>query len=122
VKTGRWVRPRDVIPGILQRWREERSSPIHRVLEVWTAAVGEQIAAHANPRSLQRKELVVAVDGAVWAAELGWFHTERILEAVNKALGSREVERLRFVHGSTPPRAGSGREETDAERRHDDEI
>ena len=113
------MRARDVIPGILQQWKKEQNSPIHDVQEVWEAAVGGEVAAHADPRSLHSKELIVAVDGAVWAAELGGFHAERIIEAVNNALGSREIERLRFVHRSSPHRAGSEGEERDAERRHD---
>lgn len=46
------------------------------VFSAWPEVVGEAVAAHCRPRSLQQSTLVVAVDEPAWAASLRWLEAD----------------------------------------------
>jgi len=62
------------------------------VLARWAEIVGEAIAAHARPTSLEAGTLVVAVDDTAWASQIRWLE-QRILDQLADAGGER-LERL----------------------------
>ena len=66
--------------------------------ERWTEAVGEAIAAHAQPERLEAGRLTVVVDDPAWATELR-YHSGRILAALNAESGAVAISELHLrVH------------------------
>ena len=69
------------------------------VQRAWPAAAGEAFAANTTPDGERDGVVRVACVSAVWAQELDLM-SERVVEALNEALGRPAVRRLR-------PRAGA---------------
>lgn len=64
----------------------------------WAQAVGDAIAAHAQPERLEAGRLTVVVDDPAWATELR-YHSSRILTALNADSGAATISELRLrVH------------------------
>ena len=59
----------------------------------WEEIVGEQLAAHATPVSLQGGTLVVAVEEAGWATQLRYLEAD-LKRRVAEAAGEGSVERV----------------------------
>jgi hypothetical protein len=79
----------------------------HRIWEIWSEAVGPEIAARTAPLEFRKGRLTVAVSGASWVQQLTLL-SPQIIEAVNKALDKPLEEPLvrsmRFRQASvTPP-------------------
>ena len=64
------------------------------VQAAWPAAVGDALAAAGTPVSEREGTVVIACREAVWAQELDLM-SERVVEALNGALGRTAVRRLR---------------------------
>jgi predicted nucleic acid-binding Zn ribbon protein len=64
------------------------------VQRVWPAAVGDAFAAAGRPVSERAGVVTVACTQAVWAQELDLM-SERVVEALNGALGRPAVRQLR---------------------------
>jgi predicted nucleic acid-binding Zn ribbon protein len=62
----------------------------------WRAAVGDQIAAEAEPISERDGEVTVACDSATWAQELDLL-SDDLLKRLNAALPEPRVTALRFT-------------------------
>ncbi len=62
------------------------------VLARWAEIVGEAIAAHARPTSLEAGTLTVAVDDTAWASQIRWLE-RKILDQLAAAGGVR-LDRL----------------------------
>jgi predicted nucleic acid-binding Zn ribbon protein len=81
----------------------ERSSPKTRlasVQAVWSATVGERIAAVARPVSEKDGTVVVTCSDPVWADELDLMQ-EHLVGKLRERLGEQAPERLRFRADST---------------------
>jgi predicted nucleic acid-binding Zn ribbon protein len=72
------------------------------VQRVWPGAVGDGIAAEAQPTAERAGVLTVSCSASVWAQELDLMGPA-ILERLNQALTGGRVERLRCV-AVPPPR------------------
>jgi predicted nucleic acid-binding Zn ribbon protein len=70
------------------------------VQEHWAEAVGEGIAAKAQPVRERDGTITVECRSATWAQELDLLQTE-LLERLNEALGDRSVAGLRMVVGES---------------------
>jgi len=70
------------------------------VQRVWPAAVGEALATAGRPVAERDGVVTVACAQAVWAQELDLM-SERVVAALNTALGRPAVRRLR-VHARPP--------------------
>jgi predicted nucleic acid-binding Zn ribbon protein len=64
--------------------------------QAWPHAVGEAIAAQAEPTAERGGELTISCSGSVWAQELDLM-APTILERLNRELRSGRVTRLRCV-------------------------
>jgi predicted nucleic acid-binding Zn ribbon protein len=64
------------------------------VQSAWPGAVGEAVAAAGTPVSERDGTIVIACREAVWAQEMDLM-SERLVEALNTALGRPAVNRLR---------------------------
>jgi len=72
------------------------------VQRVWPRVAGERFARAAQPVSERDGVVTVACESAVWAQELDLL-SERVIEAVNEAIGRPAVRRLRPQ--AAPPRS-----------------
>ena len=72
------------------------------VQRVWPQVAGERFARAAEPVSERDGVLTVSCESAVWAQELDLL-SERVIEALNEALGRPAVRRLRPQ--AAPPRS-----------------
>jgi predicted nucleic acid-binding Zn ribbon protein len=91
------VRVAQLIPGVLAAWKKQLESPLEAIGVLWSDVVGKRTAAHTVPAFFCNRILTISVDSPVWASELATFHSERILQKLNAALGSHVVEELRFT-------------------------
>jgi predicted nucleic acid-binding Zn ribbon protein len=62
----------------------------------WRGAVGEQIAAEAEPVSERDGEITVACRSSTWAQELDLL-SEELLERLNETLSGPRISALRFT-------------------------
>jgi predicted nucleic acid-binding Zn ribbon protein len=74
------------------------------IQRAWPAAVGELVAAHAEPTAERDGVLVVTCSSAVWAQELDLMAPE-LIERVNGLLAGGCIRRLRCR--ALPAREGS---------------
>lgn len=94
--------PRDPqgIESVLRRvlgslgWQEGMSSG--RVLEEWDAIVGEQIAAHCRPVSLDAGVLLVSASSSAWATQLRML-TPQLVTRIHEHVGAAVVAELRVT-------------------------
>jgi predicted nucleic acid-binding Zn ribbon protein len=80
------------------RAARERVAPktgLGAVQSVWSAALGEDIAAVATPVSERAGTVTVDCSNAMWAQELDLMQG-RLLERLREALGERAPEALKF--------------------------
>jgi len=92
-----------LLQGALRRAEASYRDRAHLVWDVWSAAVGPELARRSRPQSLRAGRLTVAVANASWMQQLS-FLRESIRDAVNRALGEplvREV-RLRMAETEAP--------------------
>jgi predicted nucleic acid-binding Zn ribbon protein len=89
----------DAIAAI--RAAAEPATPLAAVQSAWPAAVGERVAAEAEPVSERDGVITVACRAATWAQELDLLHDE-LLERLREGLGEVRIERLRFVVSPEP--------------------
>jgi predicted nucleic acid-binding Zn ribbon protein len=71
------------------------------VQRVWAQAVGELVAAHADPTGERDGVLVVTCASSVWAQELDLM-APQLVERLNRALGEPRIRTLRCQ--ATPAR------------------
>jgi predicted nucleic acid-binding Zn ribbon protein len=91
-------RPAPRPAGSAFRTALERAAPKTRLAGVqaaWTAAVGERVAAVAEPVSERDGEVVVNCTDSVWAQELDLMQTQ-LIGRLREQLGEGAPERLRF--------------------------
>jgi predicted nucleic acid-binding Zn ribbon protein len=75
--------------------RAAPKTPLAAVQTAWSTAVGEQLAAVAQPSAERGGTLTIVCADAVWAQELDLMQ-ETLLERVREELGDRAPEALRF--------------------------
>jgi len=80
------------------------ASTLGDVQRVWGAAVGEPLAAVAQPTAEAGGTLTITCENAVWAQEIDLMASE-LLERLNQALGAPRIAALRCQ--SVPARAWS---------------
>lgn len=91
------------------------ASDVHKgqVLGTWDRLVGETIAGHVRPISLNDGELVVVADSTAWATQFGLMARQAV-QTINKVVGSDVVKVIKVRGPSTPswksgPRTVRGR-------------
>lgn len=76
----------------------DRAAPKTRLAAVqaaWSATVGEQVAAVAQPVAEHEGSVVISCSDPVWAEELSLMQ-ERLLTSLRERLGEEAPESLRF--------------------------
>ena len=88
----------DVLRAALARLPIAQQLADHAVWAKWEAVVGPTIAAHAEPRRLQRGILIVAVDSPMWMVELQFLKHD-LRQRLNAAVGRNAVRDVFLVLG-----------------------
>ena len=101
----------EIIGAILGKVLKKRNIPHtstdRRLLDLWTAAVGPQIAARTLPEAIKRGTLYIRVSSPVWLHQLQ-FLKEEILNKINELSGKEGVRSLHLSIGEIPsPPAGT---------------
>jgi predicted nucleic acid-binding Zn ribbon protein len=79
----------------------EPATPLAAVQSAWIAAVGERVAAQAEPVAERDGVVTVACRAATWAQELDLLGDE-LLERLRERVAEVRIERLRFVVSPEP--------------------
>ena len=77
----------------LRLWQRLRETD---AVQVFSEAVGEEVAKQAQAVGIDNGKLIVKVPSAVWRQELQ-FRQREIVEALNAALGSKMVREIFFT-------------------------
>jgi predicted nucleic acid-binding Zn ribbon protein len=98
----RWRRSPRALGSAVERLRDEVAPQtlLAEVQRMWPSAVGDAIAAEAQPSAERAGVLTVSCSASVWAQELDLM-APVILERLNQVLRSGRVARLRCV--AVPP-------------------
>jgi predicted nucleic acid-binding Zn ribbon protein len=99
----RWRRSPRTLGHTIERIRDELApqTMLAEVQRVWPRAVGEAIAAEAEPTAERGGVLTISCSASVWAQELDLM-APTILERLNRTMAAGRIERLRCV--ALPPR------------------
>ncbi len=88
--------------------RFDGAGAMPRIVAVWPAVVGPEVARNAWPARVARDgTLHVNTSSSVWAFELGHL-APRILERLSTELGEQAPKALRFAQGHLPEPATEG--------------
>ncbi|MCL2669330.1 MAG: DUF721 domain-containing protein [Syntrophaceae bacterium] len=114
---------------ILQKILKKRNIPHHttdkRLLDLWSQAVGQQIAAQTYPACIKRGTLYIRVSASVWLHQLQ-FLQEEILANLQALTSPEQIRGIYFsigeipgtpAQGSLPPPADPEGPLTDRDRR-----
>jgi hypothetical protein len=91
----------DILHRILKKKNIPHTAKDRRLLDLWTRAVGPQIAARTLPETVKRGTLHVRVSAPVWLHQLQ-FLKEEILHKLNELSEKDEVQNLFFTIGEIP--------------------
>jgi hypothetical protein len=99
----------DVIERTLKKLGLSQGVRAHRAFEIWEAAVGPQVAAHARPERISNRVLRVEVDHNTWLQQLH-FMKALILSQLNDRLGEGTLIDIELRLGKAkPPESGTPR-------------
>ncbi len=87
----------EVIADVVKKYALEEPRPEQKIVENWTAIVGEAFAGRCGPKRITHDgKLVIQVMGATARQELA-FRKRDILTAVRKLRGCRMIKAVTFV-------------------------
>jgi len=75
--------------GIYSRFKEADA------VRIFAEVVGEQIAKHAEAKSIRNGELLIKVSSPTWRQQLS-FQKQEMIARLNTALGTEVVKEIRF--------------------------
>ncbi len=87
---------KDILTNSLNEFRPSSDIGMTRIWELWENAVGDAIAQNAKPSAFNNGTLIVNVSSSVWLQQLR-FHQQAMQDALNLALGSNLVNKIRFT-------------------------
>ena len=88
-----------LVPTVMKQLGLEKRLHESQVQFLWPQIVGADIARHAQPVSLRKGLLVVAVDHPVWLQELSRYHKPLLLQKVHERVGRSAVRDIVFRIG-----------------------
>ena len=81
------------LDSIARRMGAPKASSLAALFDGWSDVVGPAVAAHAQPRTLKKGTLIVAVDDPAWATELR-FRGPEIIERCTAVAGPDVVAKI----------------------------
>lgn len=91
-----------ILQKILRKQNIPHTVRDRRLIDLWTRAVGERIAARTFADTLKRGTLRVRVTSPVWLHQLQ-FMKEEILQKLQELAGSDAITTVSFAIGEIPP-------------------
>jgi predicted nucleic acid-binding Zn ribbon protein len=88
----------DVIGKVVAQHRPAMDRAMVEVWDVWAAAVGGKIAAHAHPAAFKGGMLLVNISNSTWLHHMRFMEKE-LISKVNQALGDERVTAMTFKIG-----------------------
>lgn len=101
----------DLLPELAEKGGWGALVELSRLQAHWPEVVGEQVAAHTAPESLQRGRLAVRVDSSAWLMQLSFFKAD-IHQKVNAHLGADRVSEV-FLKVGRVHRGGPAKKTAD---------
>lgn len=89
---------REILDGLLKRREFQPGVRAGRLRTSWVDIVGEQLARHTAPKSLENGVLTVVAATGAWATQLR-FLSEEIRSRAEAELGAGSVKRVRVTVG-----------------------
>ena len=86
----------EALSEVAAELRIDDPDDVAAVMAAWPAAVGDAVAAHVRPRRLHDGELLVEVDGPVWATQLRYLE-EDLLRRLGRKVRPGVVRSIRPV-------------------------
>lgn len=93
----------DIIPKVISKMGLTQKLKEAEVVRDWAEIVGEMIAKHSLPVSLEKTYLTVNVDSSPWLNELHRFSKPLILQKLKQRLGEKAIKDIRFRIGEIKP-------------------
>jgi predicted nucleic acid-binding Zn ribbon protein len=87
-----------IIGNVLKEYLPESASELTRVWQIWDDAVGEIIAANAQPVAFKRDLLLVHATSSTWIHQLQFLKAD-IISKLNAALGKPMISEIKFKIG-----------------------
>lgn len=84
------------LPGLVADWIEDPGLRWQLLVRTWSDLVGEAVANHSTPQSLERGVLTVRVVEPEWRRTLEQMEPE-LLASLQKSMGERLVTAIRWV-------------------------
>jgi hypothetical protein len=94
----------DILHHVLKERNILLTSEKRRLQEIWSHAVGSQIAAHTSPDRLKKDSLFVKVSSPIWMQQLH-FLKEEIIDKINRQMGEQFIRNIFFSIGEISPTA-----------------
>jgi predicted nucleic acid-binding Zn ribbon protein len=102
------------LDDVLRSMRAPSTRQLGGVFQRWSEAVGETVAMHATPVSLEQGRLVVEVDEPGWATQLRYLEAELLRKlAVVAGEGTVTSIELRVARGARGAKRGGPRHRGD---------
>jgi hypothetical protein len=92
------ARGRSLVEGAFRRAGLERDAREWRALAAWSRVAGPRLGGKTRAERVLRGSLIVRVESAAWANELGFLRTQ-LLEKLRATPGAEGIEELRFSIG-----------------------
>ena len=87
-----------VIGDVLKQFGPKSADELTRVWQYWDEAVGEAIAANAQPAAIKGDLLLVHVTSSAWIHQLQFLKLD-IISRLNNALGKPIIAEIKFKIG-----------------------
>ncbi len=87
-----------IIGNVLKEYMPESAGELTRVWQIWDDAVGEIIAANAQPIAIKRDLLLVHATSSTWIHQLQFLKAD-IISKLNAALGKPMISEIKFKIG-----------------------
>lgn len=82
------------IEEMLRHMNAPSADVLRAVFVRWPEVVGEEVAAHARPDTIDGTTLVVVADDPTWASQLHWLENQ-LIERIRRVSGSDRVEAVK---------------------------
>lgn len=93
---------------VTRRWGGPPAQVLTAVFAHWMELVGDDIAAHATPRSLRNGVLTVTVDHPAWATQLRYLSSQVVQELQRRTAAGEAISELRIQVGAPEDEAPAG--------------
>ena len=87
------------MPKVLAGMGLQKKVAESQIIHVWQNVMDPVVTAHAQPAGLVRGTVFITVDSNTWLSELVRYRRKEILERLQHAVGSDQVQRLSFRLG-----------------------